>query len=166
MSNTAEISYKWSDKGVQPLIKQKQYKRERITLFGAVNPISGEVIVQQAQAGNALTFKKYLQKVIKYYKTKNCKVHMVLDNVKFNHAKKLRPFLEKNKDRLELIILPPYSQDFNPIERVWWYMRKTISNNRYVDSLENRMVKFWKMFSHFQKPNERVIKLCNINYSV
>ena len=49
MSNTADVSYKWSEKGKQPLIEQKQYKRERLTLFGSVNPISGEVIVQQAE---------------------------------------------------------------------------------------------------------------------
>ena len=98
MSNTADVSYKWSEKGVQPLIEQKQYKRERQTLFGAVNPISGEVIVQQAQRGNAKTFKKYLKKVIKYYKNTNGKIHMILDNVRFHHAKLLKPFLEKNKE--------------------------------------------------------------------
>ncbi|NJL77537.1 MAG: hypothetical protein HC892_23380 [Saprospiraceae bacterium] len=65
MSNTADVSYKWGEKGKQPLIEQKQYKRERLTLLGAVNPISGEVIIQQAERGNAITFKKYLKKVIK-----------------------------------------------------------------------------------------------------
>lgn len=59
MSNTADVSYKWSEKGKQPVIEQKQYKRERLTLFGSVNPISGKVIVQQAERGNAITFKKY-----------------------------------------------------------------------------------------------------------
>ena len=58
MSNTADVSYKWSQKGVQPLVEQKQYKRERLTLFGAVNPISGELIVQKTERGNAITFKK------------------------------------------------------------------------------------------------------------
>jgi hypothetical protein len=58
MSNTADVSYKWSEKGKQTLIEQQQYKRERLTLFGTVNPISGEVIVQQAERGNAITFKK------------------------------------------------------------------------------------------------------------
>jgi transposase len=166
MSNTAEVSYKWSEKGKQPLIKQKQYKRERLTLFGSVNPISGEVIVQQAVTGNTITFKRYLKKVIRFYKKQKGMIYMILDNVKFHHAKKLKPFLEQNKDKLKLIFLPPYSPDFNPIERVWWYMRKKISNNRYVDSLKNRMIAFWKMFSHYQKPNEFITNLCNLNFSV
>jgi transposase len=166
MSNTADVSYKWSEKGKQPLIEQKQYKRERLTLFGSVNPISGEVIVQQAERGNAITFKKYLKKVIKYYSKTKGKIHMILDNVRFHHAKLLKPFLEKNKDKLELMFLPAYSPDFNPIERVWWYMRKKITNNRYVDTLKNRMIEFWKMFSHYQKPNQFMVDLCNLNFSV
>jgi transposase len=124
MSKTADVSYKWSEKGKQPLIEQKQYKRERFTLFGAVNPMSGEVIVQQAERGNAVTFKKYLKKVIKYYDKQNGKIYMILDNVKFHHAKILKPFLEKNKDKLDLMFLPAYSPDFNPIERVLVYEKK------------------------------------------
>jgi len=54
-------------KGIQPLIEQKQRNRERLTLFGSVNPISSEVIVQQANRGNTKTFKKYLKKRIKVY---------------------------------------------------------------------------------------------------
>ena len=90
----------------------------------------------------------------------------VLDNVRFHHAKLLRPFLEKNKDKIELMFLPAYSPDFNPIERVWWYMRKKITNNRYTETLKNRMIEFWKMFSHYQKSNQIIVNLCNLNFSV
>jgi len=30
----------------------------------------------------------------------------------------------KIKHRIELIFLPSYSPDLNPVERVWWLMRK------------------------------------------
>lgn len=166
MSNSAVVSYKWSKKGEQPVIIQKQSKRERHTLFGAVNPITGEVIVQKAEKGNAKTFMKYLKKVLHHYKESKGKIHMILDNVRYHHARILKPFLEKHKDRIELFFLPAYSPDFNPIERVWWYMRKKISNNRYVDSLKDRMKQFWKMFSQYQKPNEFIVDLCNLNFSV
>lgn len=148
------------------MIEQKQKNRERVTLFGAVNPIDGEVIVQKAERGNAKTFKKYLKKVIKYYKRKCCKVYMILDNVRYHHAKLLKPFLEKNAKKLELVFLPAYSPDLNPIERVWWYMRKKISHNRYIKTLDERMIEFWKMFSNYQKPNKFIANLCNINFSV
>ena len=166
MSNTASVSYKWSEKGKQPRIPQKQGKRERHTLFGSVNPITGEVIVQKAEKGNAKSFRKYLKKVLRHYDGTTGKIYMVLDNVRYHHAKALQPFLEKNRERIELVFLPPYSPDFNPIERVWWHMRKKISNNRYVGSLDERMKHFWRLFSHYQKPNKFIVDLCNPNYSV
>lgn len=166
MSNTAEVSYQWSEKGKQPLIEQKQVKRERTTIFGAVNPISGEVIAQQAEKGNAKTFLRFLKKILKYYRKKKGKIHLILDNVRYHHAKRLQPFLERNKDKIVCIYLPAYSPDFNPMERVWWYMRKKITHNRYVDTLKNRMIAFWKMFSQYQKPNQFIPNLCNLNFSV
>jgi len=90
----------------------------------------------------------------------------MLDNVRYHHAKLLKPFLEKNSKKLELIFLPAYSPDLNPIERVWWYMRKKISHNRYIKTLDERMIEFWKMFSKYQKENDFIPKLCNINFSI
>ena len=166
LSNTASVSYQWSEKGKQPCIVQKQGKKERKTIFGAVNPRSGEVIAKIANKGNADTFKQLLKKVLRHYKNHKGKIFMVLDNARFHHAKVLKPFLETHQSKLELIFLPPYSPDLNPVERVWWYMRKKISHNRYVDTLKNRIKNFWKMFSHFQKPNDFIVNLCNINFSV
>jgi transposase len=93
MSNTADVSYKWSKKGMQPRVEQKQNKRERVTLFGAVDPVLGNVIMQQAQRGNAKTFLKFLKKILKYYR--KGKIYLILDNVIYHHAKILKPFLEK-----------------------------------------------------------------------
>lgn len=95
MSNTASLSYKWGQKGRQPFIEQKQYKRERITLFGCVNPISGEVIVQKSQRGNAKTFKKYLKKLLYFYANSKGKIHLILDNVRYHHAKILIALFRK-----------------------------------------------------------------------
>lgn len=91
---------------------------------------------------------------------------MILDNVRYHHAKYLKPFLEQNKSRIELIFLPAYSPDYNPMERVWWYMRKKITHNRYLEKLNDRVKYFWQLFSTFTKPNDFIMKLCNINYSV
>ncbi|MDT2238920.1 transposase [Paenibacillus larvae] len=41
------------------------------------------------------------------------KLALVLDNARIHHAKLLRPFLEAQKNRLELVYLPPYSPQLN-----------------------------------------------------
>ena len=88
---------------------------------------------------------------------------MVLDNVRYHHAKLFKRFLNEHP-KLEIIYLPPYSPDLNPIERAWWYMRKKITHNRYLVCLKERKGKFWMMFSHFLKPNEQLLKICNVNF--
>lgn len=88
---------------------------------------------------------------------------MVLDNVAYHHANRIKEWLAK-QPKLELFFLPPYSPDLNAVERAWWYMRKKITHNRFVKSLKERKIIFWKMFSHFQKPNNELKTVCEINY--
>lgn len=162
MSNTATISYKWSIKGKQPRIEIKQRGRERETFFGCVNPLNGQVIAQSAQKGNAKTFKLFLKKILRKHKGKG-KVTIILDNVRYHHAKMLKPFLINNREKLELIFLPPYSPDLNPVERVWWFMRKYITHCRAFKSLKIRKIYFWKFMSQYAKPNDTMKRICVIN---
>lgn len=162
LSNTATVSYQWSAKGRQPGTSCKQRKRERQTVFGSLNYDSGQITVSFADRGNGETFKKHLKKVLFEYRHVS-KIIMVLDNVAYHHANKIKGWLGRH-DKLELFFLPPYSPGLNAVERAWWYMRKKITHNRYVKSLKERKALFWKMFSHFQKPNEELKRVCEINY--
>lgn len=154
------MSYSWGKKGKQPVVRQKQNRRERQTLFGCVEPETGRVIVKRAEKGNSETFKRYLKKVMHEYKDK--KVIMILDNVRYHHARMLKQFLENHKNKIELFFLPAYSPDLNPMERIWWYMRKKITHNRFINSLKERISWFWKLFSQLNKENELSKNLCNI----
>lgn len=164
MSNTATVSYMWAEKGKQPRINQKQRKRERKTLFGCIEPETGIVVAGKADRGNTITFFSFLLKVTKYYG--NRKVVMVLDNVPYHHAKRLKPILERYKHRLELAYLPPYSPDLNPIERVWWYMRKKITHNRYVQNLEDRITKYESFMKDFEVENQLGKNLATLTVNI
>lgn len=152
LSNTATVSYSWAEKGKQPKVNQKQRKRERKTLFGCIEPKTGIVVAGKADKGNTASFFSFLLQVVKKYHEQ--KVVMVLDNVPYHHAKRLKPILERYKHRIELLYLPPYSPDLNPIERVWWYMRKKITHNRYIQSLEERINCFDQFMLDFQIENQ------------
>jgi transposase len=140
----------------------KQSKRERQTAFGSFNYNTGQMTVSFADKGNSKTFKKYLRKVLFEYRHVS-KIIMVLDNVAFHHAHKIRDWVEAHP-KLELYFLPPYSPDLNAVERAWWYMRKKITHNRFIKSLKERKAAFWTMFSHYQRPNEELKLICEINY--
>lgn len=162
LSNTATISYQWATKGQQPEVNCKQRQRERQTVFGSLNYDSGQITVSFASRGNSSTFKRHLKKVLFEYRHVS-KVIMVSDNVAYHHANRIKDWLARH-EKLEFFFLPPYSPGLNAIERAWWYMRKKITHNRYVKSLRERKALFWQMFSHFQKPNQELKHVCEINY--
>jgi putative transposase len=87
---------------------------------------------------------------------------MVVDNVKYHHAKRLKPIVEKYKDKIELVYLPAYSPDLNPIERIWWYMRKKIAHNRYLETMNERILKFNAFMTAFENENELGKTLSNL----
>lgn len=89
--------------------------------MGSYNFESGQITISFHKKGNYKSFKKHLKKILYLYKG-HSKIIMVLDNVRYHHAKLLKNWL-KNNPKLELVYLPPYSP-LNPIERAWWYMRK------------------------------------------
>lgn len=160
LSNTATLHYQWSEQGHQPKVVQKQRQRERCSLFGCVEPQSGRVITGHAQRGNASSFFSFLLKVASAYGHQ--KVYMVLDNASFHHARRLQPVLERYSHRLELVFLPAYSPDLNPMERIWWYMRKKITHNRFIQSLEERIQAFNAFFVPFQQPNLTCITIAKL----
>jgi len=162
LSNTATVGHKWSVKGNQPQILCKQSKRERQTAFGSYNYNTGQITVSFADRGNSTTFKKHLKKVLRQYR-QTSKIIMVLDNVAYHHAHKIKDWITRHS-KLELYFLPPYSPDLNAVERAWWYMRKKITHNRFIKSLKERKQAFWKMFSHYLKPNQELKIICEINY--
>ncbi len=117
------------------------------------------MVINFSEKGNYKSFKKHLKKIL-YTFSDAPEIILVLDNVRYHHAKLLSKFLTENK-RLEVLYLPPYSP---PIERAWWFMRKSITHNRFMESLKMRKAKFWQMFSHFLVPNEKIRNICAINY--
>jgi putative transposase len=158
ISNTATVSYDWSERGKQPKICQPQRKKERKTIFGCVCPANGALVTAVEDRGNTSTFFRFLVKTAKHFDGK--KVYMLLDNVRFHHAKRLKPILEKYSHKIELIFLPPYSPDLNPIERVWWLMRKKVTHNRWVQSMEKRINEFRLWVEHTCA--QQIMKICNL----
>jgi putative transposase len=86
---------------------------------------------------------------------------MVLDNVRYHDAKRLKPILERYKSRLELVFLPPHSPDLNPMERIWWYMPKKRTHNLYVESIETRIEAFEAFMEGFKMENPTGKRLAN-----
>ena len=49
-------------------------------------------------------------------KDTNRKVFLILDNLRVHYAKKVRAWLKKHKEEIEVFYLPPYAPEYNPDE--------------------------------------------------
>lgn len=133
----------WSLKGHQPEIFTYG-GRKRQHLIGAVEPLEGNLHVAFSEMLKASQFQHYLEGLLVRYPAPK-KLIMVLDNARAHHSKDLKPFLDANKDRLELVFLPPYSPDLNPMEWFWKFLRKIVTHNTFFPTfkdLQRALIKF------------------------
>ncbi|HRP57656.1 transposase [Agriterribacter sp.] len=88
-----------------PVVKHAP-TRKSISLFGAVYATTGKMVSMVTTIFNAETFLSFLKKLLRS-KTRGRKLLVVLDNAKYHHAVMLKPWLETNKAKIELLFLPP-----------------------------------------------------------
>jgi transposase len=95
---------------------------------------------------------KFLKKVSRKHSGKF--VVMVLDGASTHKSKDL--IIPSN---VSLIILPPYSPELNPTERLWNVLRRDYFANRYFDSLEAAMEQAEKGLKKMQKDKRAISSL-------
>ncbi|MBK6627550.1 MAG: transposase [Flavobacteriales bacterium] len=75
-----------------------------------------------------MVFKGALDGEIRICKGAKRKVFLILDNLPVHHAKVLRPWLEKHKERIELFFMPGYSPELNPVEVANADLKKNVTS--------------------------------------
>jgi transposase len=136
--------------------------RFHISVFGAVNVASGQLIHQMSEIFNAETFLEFLKKIVAN-RVGSRIIHLVLDNSRYHHAKLLKPWLNEHIDVLVLDFLPPYSPQLNPIERVWKKTRQKATHNQYFSALADLVQAVQTQFSAWCQPNDGLARLCSIS---
>lgn len=98
------------------------------------------------------------------------KVLMVTDNAPWHKKAKRLIWDEREteyadiRERMEVLSLPPYSPDLNPIEQVWRKTRSEVAHNRYfkdISELENALTSY---FDGFGKPTGEFASLCTFKH--
>jgi len=146
-----------------PIGQQKKIptygKNAGVKLIGILDYIKGFVYCEEHERYDAKVFKGFLEKTLELYPTG--KIVMILDNARIHHAKLLKPFLEENKDRLELKFLPPYSPELNLIEGLWGWLKSDVINNRFFSSVANVKTVIDDFISDINKaPHITIDRLC------
>lgn len=119
--------------GVKP-ISQVQHEFKTYYLYGAVDPLTGDSLFLELPGLNSGCFQVFLDEFSEAYSDSfNL---LLLDRGKFHQAQCLR--IPSN---VALILLPPYSPELNPIERVWEDIKDKIADELFstIEALKERV---------------------------
>ncbi len=148
----------WFLKGKQRIIPTFG-KHEGVKLVGCLDYETGRAYVEEHKKYDAEIFLHFLKNVLEQYP--DGKTVMILDNAKIHHAKLLQSFLEENKERLELVFLPPYSPNLNKIEELWGWMKDSVINNVFFHSRQEIRAAVQKFINWVNSvPQKTVDRLC------
>jgi transposase len=135
--------------------------RKSVSFFGGVRISDGRFVQHRAGVFNAKSFKAFLLKLLPL-RMRGRKILLILDNARYHHSRDLRRWLLDNRDKIQLMFLPPYSPELNPIERVWKLTRRLCTHNQYFEKLEHLIKKVETQFKFWKIPNRILMKLCAI----
>ena len=138
-----------------PMVLQEP-NRKGISVFGAVGVSDGRLITKITERYNALTFLVFLSLVHGRFPESI----IVMDNALYHHAGIITDYAFLTG--IDLLFLPPYSPELNPIERVWKVVKKHATHNRYFQLLSDLKGALSDEFNRHFKPNEELRKLCVI----
>lgn len=121
----------WGKKGETTEIMSSG-SRSKVIVSGTVDVSSGKTLIELSDRMKTENFEDFLIYVLAEYPGK--KIEFVTDNASWHKSKALKPFLEINP-RLKISFLPPYSPELNPVEKLWKWLKSSISHNRYFKKI-------------------------------
>lgn len=143
----------WAEKGKELRVKVQQGFKNFYG-YSAVSPIDGENFSLIMPGVNTENFSVYLEKLSNI---SNCKIKLIMDQAGWHKSKKLR--IPKN---IEIIFLPAYSPELNPVEKLWEWIKKECLHNFLYDELEQLEEAVCNEYNKMS--NEDYKRLCNCRY--
>ena len=121
----SKIGHGWFQKGSRTTVPVK-LGFKNFYLYSAVDPLSGDACTLLLPKVNTECMNIFLQELGQQYSQKT--ILLVMDGASWHKSRSLN--LPEN---VEIVHLPPYSPELNPVERLWSYIKaNTIRNKTYL----------------------------------
>jgi transposase len=122
VSLALSVLYGWGKKG-EALIESVSAKRgKNLSVLGALDCIGMVAVATKQGAMTREDFERFLAKDLLPRLEAGCV--LVLDNASIHKGGKIEKIVKKAG--CQLLYLPPYSPDFNPIELAWAFLKRII----------------------------------------
>ncbi len=141
--------------------------RKSISYFGALRLRDGRLVVSKPEGRfDAKTCWRFLRTLRRRSQCRGRRIVVISDNARYHHATLHAAWRRQHAPRFQLLFLPPYSPQLNPIERVWKLLRKLWLHNRYFPQLEELIAIVDAQFTAWSRPNQTLRRLCALNRHV
>jgi transposase len=125
-------------------------------LYSAVNPKTGEDFTLLLPKVNTDCMNVFLEEMVKKEQDKS--IIMIMDGAGWHSSNDL-----KVPSNIEIICLPPYSPELNPVERMWLYIKQRTIKNKIYDTIEALEEVICGFLS--SSINEEILKsVCRVEY--
>ena len=136
----------WGKQGVTPIVTANG-KVERVNVIGTVDQNGGTNFMTYECNTDTAVVISFIDMLAK---SKKEKIYIILDNAHYHKSKALIEHIEKyHKGWLELVYLPPYSPELNPVELIWAHLKShglnrilTKTKETFINAVDTHLNKF------------------------
>lgn len=130
----------WTAVGCTPVLRHAA-RRDKISLLGGISwsPATGacDILLHMRPQQN-IDSEAIIPFLDGLHQMFSGPVTLVWDNIKTHHSRLVQQYVNDHADWLELVFLPPYCPELNPIEYVWSAWKRTYLGNycpKHTDEL-------------------------------
>lgn len=154
VTNEIHAGRSFAPRGRTPEVRESGTKM-KINIISALNN-RGEV--RFMSYGTTMTQKKYIVFLSRLLRSVDSKIFFIADNLKVHHGRKVREWVEKNSDRIELFFIPSYSPELNPDEYLNRDLKKNVHRNRAPRTKVELITNVLSFLKMLQRSPHRVVK--------
>jgi transposase len=119
----------WVKKGEKLAVKTTN-GRFRLNLHGALCLETGDCKIVEADSICADTTIELVKQILAQNPTMS-KIHLIMDNARYHHARNVEAWMNANGQRVKLHFLPAYAPNLNAIEKLWAVMHQQVTHNKF-----------------------------------
>jgi transposase len=153
------LTYTWARRGQQPKVKTSG-KRKGYKVFGLIDYFTGHFFYQ-GQDGrlNSTAYIAFLTRVLEQTTQP---IILIQDGAKYHTSAETKAFFAQQTARLQVVQLPTYSPDYNPIEKLWKKIKQQETHLHYFPTFEALTVKVEQALLTFTNAPEEILALCSL----
>ena len=155
-------SHGWIYKGETKTVAMTG-RQKRMNIIGAIELSELTVTYRYTHKVNTDSIKAFLKQLAQRYADQQV-IHLIWDNAGYHCSRAVQDFAEQH--RIQLHYLPPYSPNFNPIERLWKIMHQYTTRNRYHEKFADFTEAIKHFFRHISKKKRILKKRINDNFQI